>query len=110
MLSNITDEALQQLLLDFKGQLSFLGLSIDEERVIQQSRQAYLLSERLRMTQNQNRTGEEILSESDSSESDILPEKDIIGQRGRELFEKKHSALNRKGIREAKRRTAERRF
>ena len=63
MLSNITDEALQQLLLDFGGQLSFLGLSIDEERIIEQSCQAYLLSERLHMTQNQNHTGEEILSE-----------------------------------------------
>ena len=110
MLSNITDEALQQLLLDFGGQLSFLGLSIDEERIIEQSRQAYLLSERLRMTQNQNRTGEEILSESDSSESDNLPGEDVLGQRGRELLEKKRSALKRKGIREAKRRIAERRF
>ena len=38
MLSNITDKALQPLLLDFGGQLSFLGLSIDEERIIEQSR------------------------------------------------------------------------
>lgn len=101
-LGNITDEDLQQLLLDFGGQLSFLGLSIDEERIIVQSRQKYLLSERLRMTQNQNCTGEEILSEFDSSKSDVLPGEDVLGQRGRELLEKKRSALKRKGIREAK--------
>ena len=62
------------------------------------------------MTQNQNRTGEEILLESDSSESDNLPGEDVLGQRQRELLEKKRSALKRKGIREAKRRIAERRF
>jgi len=41
-----TYEAFQQLLLDFGGQLSFLGLSIEDERIVEQSRQAYLLSER----------------------------------------------------------------
>ena len=35
VLCNITDEALQQLLLDFRRQMSFLGLSIEEERIIE---------------------------------------------------------------------------
>lgn len=53
MLSTITEEALEQLLLDFGGQLSFVGLSIEDERIIEQSRQAYLLSQ----TANQSKLG-----------------------------------------------------
>lgn len=53
MLSTITEEALEQLLLDFGGQLSFVGLSIEDEHIIEQSRQAYLLSQ----TANQSKLG-----------------------------------------------------
>ncbi|KAK3748500.1 hypothetical protein QZH41_000350 [Actinostola sp. cb2023] len=104
-----TDEAFQQLLLDFGGQLSFLGLSIEDERIVQQSRQAYLLSEREQIYRNQD-TGEEIVSESDSSDTEMLQGEDILGDRGRYILKKKRVALRRKGIREAKQRIAERRF
>ena len=87
-LSTITDEALQQLLLDFGGQISFLGLSIEEERVIEQSRQAYLLSQRLQVIRNEE-TGDEIVSESDSSEGEILQREDLLGERGRAILKKK---------------------
>ena len=47
MLKNdATDEAFKQLLVDFGGQHSHLGLNM-EERVTEQSRQPYLLSERI---------------------------------------------------------------
>ena len=47
-LVNGTSEVLNQLLLDFTGQLSFVGLSEDEEKVVEQSRQAFLCCQRLR--------------------------------------------------------------
>lgn len=109
LLSNISDEALHQLLLDFGGQIAFLGLSVEEERVIEQSRQAYLLSQRLQSIRGED-TGEEIVSESDVSEGEMLQVEDLLGERGRAILNKKRSAVRRKGIREVKRRIAERRF
>lgn len=108
-LSNISDEALHQLLLDFGGQIAFLGLSVEEERVIEQSRQAYLLSQRLQSIRGED-TGEEIVSESDVSEGEMLQVEDLLGERGRAILNKKRSAVRRKGIPEVKRRIAERRF
>lgn len=109
LLSNISDEALHQLLLDFGGQIAFLGLSVEEERVIEQSRQAYLLSQRLQSIRGED-TGEEIVSESNVSEGEMLQVEDLLGERGRAILNKKRSAVRRKGIREVKRRIAERRF
>ena len=109
LLSNISDEALHQLLLDFGGQIAFLGLSVEEERVIEQSCQAYLLSERLQSIRGED-TGGEIVSESDVSEGEMLQVEDLLGERGRAILNKKRSAVRRKGIREVKRRIAERRF
>ena len=109
LLSNISDEALHQLLLDFGGQIAFLGLSVEEERVIEQSRQAYLLSQRLQSIRGED-TGEEIVSESDVSEGEMLQVEDLLGERGRAILNKKRSAVRRKGIPEVKRRIAERRF
>ncbi|CAH3186929.1 unnamed protein product [Porites lobata] len=102
LLSNISDEALHQLLLDFGGQIAFLGLSVEEERVIEQSRQAYLLSQRLQSIRGED-TGEEIVSESNVSEGEMLQVEDLLGERGRAILNKKRSAVRRKGIREVKR-------
>lgn len=46
-LSGYTKAAIDQILLDFCGQIQLLKLNEKEESIIEQSRQAYLLSERL---------------------------------------------------------------
>ena len=89
-------------MLDFGGQIAFLGLSVEEERVIEQSRQAYLLSQRLQSIGGED-TGEEIVSESDVSEGQMLQVEDLLGERVRAIFNKKRSDVRRKGIREVKR-------
>ena len=38
---------MEQLLLDLAGQLPFLNLSLNDERIIEQSRQVYLLQRQL---------------------------------------------------------------
>lgn len=108
MSNPITKEALEQLLLDFAGQLPFLGLSTEDERITEQSRQAYMLSQRMQASRSQN--SDEVVSESDSSENEMLQDVDLIGERAKAFLHKKRAALKRKGIREAKRRIAERRF
>ena len=45
-LSNMT-ESFSQLLLDVASQLPFMGLSVQEESLIEQSRQAFLYQQRL---------------------------------------------------------------
>ena len=42
MLNDLNLEAVEQLLLDFAGQIPFLGLSLEEERLVEHSRQVYL--------------------------------------------------------------------
>lgn len=42
-MSNVGKHVLEQLLLDFAGHLSFLGLSKQDERAIEQSRRVYLM-------------------------------------------------------------------
>ncbi len=44
---NVTAAALNQLLLDFSGQLHLVGFSDEEEQIIEQSRQEFLSNERL---------------------------------------------------------------
>ena len=44
---NVGEHALEQLLLDFAGQLPFLNLNLNDERIIEQSRQVYLLQRQL---------------------------------------------------------------
>jgi len=109
--NNVTNEAFQQLLLDFGGQLSYLGISIEDERLIEQSRQAYLLSERLRDTQNDEDGCEINISGSESSEDEMwMPDEDILGERVMDILKKKRAALKRKSKREVKKLLAEKRF
>ena len=44
---NVGEHALEQLLLEFAGQLSFLNLNLNDGRIIEQSRQVYLLQRQL---------------------------------------------------------------
>ena len=46
-LLSVTKEVSNQLLLDFGGQLPFMGFSEEKEKLIEQSRQAFLSSERM---------------------------------------------------------------
>ena len=46
-MNDYSKEATDQLLLDFGGQLHLLNLEEREERIIEQSRQAFLLPQRL---------------------------------------------------------------
>ena len=49
-LPDITEQALNQLLLDFGGQLSFLNLDEGDLDLAERSRQAFLLSERKKVS------------------------------------------------------------
>lgn len=46
-LSGYSQAAIEQIILDFSGQLHMFNLSENEDSVLEQSRQAYLLSQRL---------------------------------------------------------------
>ena len=62
------------------------------------------------MQASRSQNSDEVVSESDSSENEMLQDVDLIGERAKAFLHKKRAALKRKGIREAKRRIAERRF
>lgn len=62
---NVGEHVLEQLLLDFAGQLPFLNLSLNDERIIEQTRQVYLLKRRLQEMERNIDNGI-IASESDS--------------------------------------------
>lgn len=51
-LSGYTKAAIDQILLDFSGQIQLLKLNEREDSITEQSRQAYLLSERLQGNQS----------------------------------------------------------
>lgn len=110
-LTTITEEAFQQLLLDFSGQLSYLNLDEKDEMVAEQSRQAYLLTKRTESLNNDLQDGM-IVSESDCSDQEIWNQgvSDILGEHGRQLIKKRRAAINRKAVREAKRKLMEQRF
>ena len=111
----LSKEAIDQLLLDFSGQLSYLGLSTDDEKVIEQSRQAYLLHERLEERRRDREAGL-VMSESDTSEDELWASgiNDPLDENGRKVVQKKIASIHRKACREAKRKAkrkvAERRF
>ena len=63
-------EAVEQLLLDFAGQIPLLGLSLEEERLVEHSRQAYLFVKNSCQTEQDVQDGE-IISDSDASETEL---------------------------------------
>ena len=111
-LVNGTSEVLNQLLLDFSGQLSFVGLSEDEEKVVEQSRQAFLCCERLRENTESDNCVVEIKSDSDSSEAEIwaMGVNSPLDDRGRLLIKKRRAAIKRNSVRQIKKRLAEKRL
>lgn len=90
MLHNLTLEAVEQLLLDFAGQIPFLGLNLKEERLIEHSRQAYLCVNVSRQREQDAQNGE-VVSDSDASETELWQNgiSDVLGEDGRLMIEKK---------------------
>ena len=111
-LVNGTSEVLNQLLLDFSGQLSFVGLSEDEEKVVEQSRQAFLCCERLRENTESDNCVVEIMSDSDSSEAEIwaMGVSSPLDDRGRLLIKTRRAAIKRNSVRQIKKQLAEKRL
>lgn len=67
-LTDITDEALNQLFLDFGGQLSFMDLDESDFDIAERSCQAFLLSERKKSINDEEGI---VASESDSSDQEM---------------------------------------
>lgn len=109
---NGTSEVLNQLLLDFSGQLSFVGLSADEEKVVEQSRQAFLCCELLRENTENDNSAVEIRSDSDSSQAEIwtMGVNSPLDDRGRLLIKKRRAAIKRNSVRQIKKQLAEKRL
>ena len=111
MLHDLTLEAVEQLLLDFAGQIPFLGLNLEEERLIEHSRQAYLCVNGSRQREQDAQNGE-VVSDSDASETELWQNgiSDVLGDDGRLMIEKKRASLHRKAVRESRRKIMEQRF
>ena len=111
MLHDLTLEAVEQLLLDFAGQIPFLGLNLEEERLIEHSRQAYLCVNGSRQREQDAQNGE-VVSDSDASETELWQNgiSDVLGEDGRLMIEKKRASLQRKAVRESRRKIMEQRF
>ena len=111
-LLNVTAAALNQLLLDFSGQLHLVGFSDEEEQIIEQSRQAFLSNERLMENTRENNADVEVRSDSESSEAEIwaMGVESPIDERGKLLIKKRRAAIRRNSVREIKKRLAEKRL
>ena len=111
MLHDSTLEAVEKLLLDFAAQIPFLGLNLEEERLIEHSRQAYLCVKRSCQREQDAQNGE-VVSDSDASETELWQNgiSDVLGEDGRLMIEKKRASLHRKAVRESRRKVMERRF
>ena len=64
MLYSYTPDVLSQVLLDFSAFLPFSDLSDEEERLVEETRQAFLMTERIRATREEN----DIESDSESDD------------------------------------------
>ena len=110
LMPNVADHVLEQVLLDFAGQLPFLDLSEHDERIIEQSRQVYLQEKRRQEIESEITDGM-IVSDSDS---DCAEEgqrvRDPLDEAGLDIIMKKRTAIRRKATREVKKRIAERRY
>ena len=89
-----------------------MGLSEDEEKVVEQSRRAFLCCERLRENTESDNCVIEIMSDSDSSEEEILAMgvNSPLDDRGRLLIKKRRAAIKRNSVRQIKKRLAEKRL
>jgi hypothetical protein len=109
-IASLTEEAMDQLLLDFASQLPFLNLHPDEEKVIEQSRQLYL-------QQRRDETDEDdIVSDFDDEATDeATPEEwlavdDPLSGKGKEIILRKLKCLKRQAQRAATKKIEAERF
>ena len=101
---------LDKLLDEFGGQLQHLGLSEVDQKMVEQSRQAYIARHRLELQEKELDAGI-ILSESDTSQEEIWARRvgGPLDENGREVIQKKLASIRRKACRQAKK-VAEMRF
>ena len=95
ILQKCSFEAVEQLLLDFAGQIPFLGLSLVEERLVEHSQQTHLFVKK---------------SCEDASETELWQNgiSDALGEDGRLIIQKKRASLHRKAVRESRMKVMER--
>ena len=108
-LSGYTKAAIDQILLDFSGQIQLLKLNEREESIIEQSRQAYLLSERLQGNQS-DVDDDAIGSETEESGADWGNIHDPLQPEARAIISQKVKQLKINARRKAAQRIAEARF
>ena len=108
-LSGYTKAAIDQILLDFSGQIQLLKLNEREESIIEQSRLAYLLSERLQGNQS-DVDDDAIGSETEASGADWENIHDPVQPEARDIISQKVKQFKRNARRKAAQRIAEARF
>ena len=100
----------ENMLLEFAGKLSSLNLTKEEERLVDQSRQAYLI-ERWHKDKEDDMDDGLVVSESESDDpNELCQVKDPLDAKGKAVILKKRAAIQRKAKREVAKRIAERRF
>ena len=64
----MTEEALNQLFIDFAHFISFADLTEEEEKLVEQSRQTYLMQRREREREDETREFDKIITDSESDD------------------------------------------
>ncbi|WAR08101.1 BIR7A-like protein [Mya arenaria] len=111
--SNLTlnDEQLNQLLLDFAGLIPMLNLADNEEKLIEQSRQAFLLRNRLVETiHHDNEEIGDTDSDTEITTDELANIHNLLDENGKMVIAKKTLSIRRKARANANKIIAERRF
>lgn len=112
MFNGTETDAIEDVLSNFKENLSSFDISLEDERIIDQSHKAYIQSNDLQ-TKQRNIDEGMIVSDSESSEDEgnvWTPGEELLGEKGRALLMKKRSAVKRKAVREIMKKVAEKDF
>lgn len=108
-MNDYSKEAIDQLLLDFSGQLHLFNLEEREEMIIEQSRQAFLLVQRLEEN-NSDADDEAVLLEEEEVEVDWGNIHDPLQKKAQSAIVQKIRNLRLNSKREAAKKIAEARF
>ena len=108
-MKDYSEEAIDQLLLDFSGQLHLFNLEEREELIIEQSRQAFLLARRLDEN-NSDADDEAVLSEAEEMEVDWGNIHDPLQKEAQSAIIQKIRNLRLGAKRKAAKKIAEERF
>ena len=108
-MNDYSKEAIDQLLLDFSGQLHLFNLEEREQMIIEQSRQAFLLVQRLKEN-NSDADDEAVLSEEEEVEVDWGDIHDPLQKEAQSAIVQKIRNLRLNSKREAAKKIAEARF